>query len=194
MTVVASHQIVERFTQEAVAAGAVLHGPLGPDDALTAVAAIVHESGMPRVLAWQASALGIPSAWQRLVELGVNPECRDMPAEATARAAALAALDAVAVGLTSAVGALADTGTLVMASGPERPRLAWLLPPVHVALVHTRDIRSDMAAFFADASLIHPGDAAHLAFVTGPSRTADIELTLTRGVHGPKSVHIVLVA
>jgi L-lactate dehydrogenase complex protein LldG len=50
-----------------------------------------------------------------------------------------------------------------------------------------------MASFFADTSLVLPGDAAHLAFVTGPSRTADIELTLTRGVHGPKSVHIVLV-
>jgi L-lactate dehydrogenase complex protein LldG len=194
MTVAVSQaQLVERFTQEAVAAGGVLHGPLEHDDALAAVAAIVHDSGTPRVLAWHPAALGLAAAWQQLAELGVTAECPHLPADAAQRAGVLAELDDVAVGLTSAVGALADTGTLVLASGRDRPRLAWLLPPVHVALVHIRDIRADMASFFADSSLVLPGDAAHLAFVTGPSRTADIELTLTRGVHGPKSVHIVLV-
>ena len=81
-----------------------------------------------------------------------------------------------------------------MGSGPDRPRLAWLLPARHVALVQVDDVLPDMATFFADPARATLERIAHLAFVTGPSRTADIELTLTRGVHGPKAVDIVLVA
>jgi L-lactate dehydrogenase complex protein LldG len=77
-------------------------------------------------------------------------------------------------------------------SGPSRPRLASLLPPVHVALVSKRALYPTMAAFFsAHPNIVREG--SNLVFITGPSRTADIEQTLTLGVHGPRQVHVVLV-
>jgi L-lactate dehydrogenase complex protein LldG len=151
-----------------------------------------RSEGARRVLSWRPEALGLPDAWRQLDQLGLEAVCPHLPAGRAERLQVLASLDAVEIGLTSVVGALADTGALALASGPDRPRLAWLLPPQHVALVRVDDIKPDMASLFADRARVSPEEVAHVAFVVGPSRTADIELTLTRGVHGPKAVHIVL--
>ena len=203
--------LVTAFAREAVIAGASVHGPVSLDDVWALVQRLVRETGTAELLAWQPDALGAPDAWRRLEALGLTPLSPVVPADATSRLAALTALGDVAVGLTSAIGALADTGTLVVASGPGRPRLAWLLPSRHIAIVNTAVIQPDMDAFFRhhDAGAHEPSGTtearpergrpsgllpAHLAFVTGPSRTADIELTLTRGVHGPREVHVILAA
>ena len=67
-----------------------------------------------------------------------------------------------------------------------------LLPPVHVALVPVERLHATLGALFAaEPDLLRA--AANVVFVTGPSRTADIEMTLTRGVHGPRIVHVVFV-
>ena len=95
--------------------------------------------------------------------------------------------------MTGAFALLADTGSLVLTSGKGRPRLASLLPPVHVALVRRDQLVPSLGALFTS----HPrlaAEAANLVVITGPSRTADIEMTLTRGVHGPRSVHVVFVS
>jgi L-lactate dehydrogenase complex protein LldG len=180
------------FVDEATKAGVSVHGPCSNDEALTIVQSIVRDSGGSGVLSWTPEQLGIPDAWLALARLGVKSRCPALPIDKQDRLAVLAEIDTLDVGLTSVVAALADTGTLVMASGEGRPRLAWLLPGHHVALVRRNDVFPDMASFFADRSRVSPDQVAHLAFITGPSRTADIELTLTRGVHGPKAVHVIL--
>jgi len=77
-------------------------------------------------------------------------------------------------------------------SGPGRPRLASLLPPVHVAILRADRIYSNLPALVT--ALAEKGTAgSNLVIITGPSRTADIEMTLTRGVHGPGEVHVVIV-
>ncbi len=107
--------------------------------------------------------------------------------EATLRACCAAA----AVGITSANYALADTGTLVMLSSPEEPRLISLLPPVHVAIVPAGRVLSGLDELLT--SLPEPaGQTSSMVFITGPSRTADIEQILVRGVHGPGELHIVV--
>jgi L-lactate dehydrogenase complex protein LldG len=186
--------LVQSFAREATAAGAVVHGPATIDEAFAIVARLVLETGTSTVLAWPPEALGVPDGWLRLEALGVTPLSPTLPPDISNRLAALAALGEVEVGLTGAVGALADTGTIVVASGPGRPRLAWLLPSRHIALVDTQLVHADMHEYFDTARAASVSPPAHLAFVTGPSRTADIELTLTRGVHGPRDVHIILVA
>jgi L-lactate utilization protein LutC len=98
---------------------------------------------------------------------------------------------AAAVGVTGATAAIAETGTLAMLSGPGRPRAASLLPPTHVAIVRPADLCASMGEFFTARA----GDIAASAccyFISGPSRTADIELTLTLGVHGPGRVCVIL--
>jgi L-lactate dehydrogenase complex protein LldG len=102
-----------------------------------------------------------------------------------------AALFAAEAGLSSAQLAVAETGTLILRSDVERHRLVSLLPPLHVAVVPTSRLVDTMAA--ALGRLADDGVPPTLTFVTGPSRTADIELTLVIGVHGPRDLHVVLV-
>jgi L-lactate dehydrogenase complex protein LldG len=92
------------------------------------------------------------------------------------------------IGLTGCENALAETGTLAMTSGPGRPRTASLMPITHVAVIRRADILLGMGQFFRKLEAAAAGSGAGLpyaVFITGPSRTADIELSLTLGVHGP---------
>jgi L-lactate dehydrogenase complex protein LldG len=77
-------------------------------------------------------------------------------------------------------------------SGSGQSRLASLLPPIHVAVLKRRAIVYSLPMLLREqAALATSG--ANFVCITGPSRTADIEHVLTRGVHGPKDVHVVLV-
>ena len=98
------------------------------------------------------------------------------------------------VGITMAQLAIAETGTLVLEAETERHRLVSLLPPVHSAVVYARDI----VLTIGNALNQLRGDESKqmsraITFITGPSRTADIELTLTVGVHGPKELHVIVI-
>ena len=107
--------------------------------------------------------------------------------------AALRALCAAAdVGITSADYALADTGTLVMLASPAEARLISLLPPVHIAVVPQERVLSgldELLTILPDPA----GQTSSMVLITGPSRTADIEQILVRGVHGPGEIHVVVV-
>ncbi len=93
------------------------------------------------------------------------------------------------VGITGVQWGIAETGTLVLDSSNERNRLLSLIPPIHVALLQRRDLRSTAAAVFAEA---HQRLGSALTFITGPSRTSDIELIPVIGVHGPQQLHVII--
>jgi L-lactate dehydrogenase complex protein LldG len=95
------------------------------------------------------------------------------------------------VGVSRAIHGLADTGSVVIAASPEEPRATSLLPWVHVTELREADILPGLAELFDTLGSDLP---SALAIVTGPSRSADIEQTLTIGVHGPGEMHIVLLA
>ncbi len=99
------------------------------------------------------------------------------------------ALFAADLGVTAAQWAIAETGTLVLDMAAERHRLASLLPPVHVALLPQSRILCNLGE--ALKTLRRPLSPT-VTFVTGPSRTADIELQLVVGVHGPRELHVVV--
>jgi L-lactate dehydrogenase complex protein LldG len=88
------------------------------------------------------------------------------------------------LGVTGVDAALPETGTLLLRSSPDRPRVVSLLPRVHLAVFTVAVLRPDLHQAFAENE-----DAGYCVLVTGPSRTSDIELTLTLGVHGPKSLY-----
>jgi L-lactate utilization protein LutC len=95
------------------------------------------------------------------------------------------------VGITSADYALADSGTLVMLSSPREARLISLLPPAHIAVVPRARILTGLDELFS--ILPDPGAASSsMVLITGPSRTADIEQILVRGVHGPGQIMVVV--
>jgi L-lactate dehydrogenase complex protein LldG len=89
------------------------------------------------------------------------------------------------LGVTGVDAALPETGTLLLRSSPEKPRLVSLLPRVHLALLRRDALRPDLHQAFAEVK-----HDPYCVLITGPSRTADIELTLTLGVHGPKSLYV----
>ena len=93
----------------------------------------------------------------------------------------------IIVGVTSAVCGLADTGSVLIVDGEGNPLRASLLPEVHIAILKSSDILPSLP----DAmKLSRVKESNAVAFITGPSRTADIEMTLTIGVHGPKEIHV----
>jgi L-lactate dehydrogenase complex protein LldG len=98
----------------------------------------------------------------------------------------------VDAGITSADYALADTGTLVMLASPQEARLISLLPPAHIAVVPQKRILTGLDELFS--VLPDPaGQTSSMVLITGPSRTADIEQILVRGVHGPGQITVVIV-
>ncbi|MDO9301983.1 MAG: LUD domain-containing protein [Anaerolineales bacterium] len=93
----------------------------------------------------------------------------------------------ILVGVTKAVCGLADTGSVLIADGEGSPLHASLLPEIHIAVLKSSDILPSLP----DAMRLVKNTSA-VVFITGPSRTADIEMTLTIGVHGPKEIHVFL--
>ncbi len=95
------------------------------------------------------------------------------------------------VGITGVDAGIAETGSLVTASGPECPRSLSLIPPVHIAIVPVSMLIPDLVDLYGE---LHPNSLpAALTLITGPSKTADIDGILITGVHGPGQVRVFLV-
>lgn len=101
----------------------------------------------------------------------------------------------VDVGVTGADFAVADTGTLVLLARSGAPRMASLLPPIHVALVRSDQFVANLPALIdrLRSDAWRDGLPSAMTLITGPSRTGDIEQTLSIGVHGPGEVRVVVV-
>lgn len=101
------------------------------------------------------------------------------------------------VGLSMAYGGVAETGTLVMLSGPDAPSTLNFLPDVHIVVLRTEDIVANYeqiwAKLRASAAPDKPVMPRTVNWITGPSRTADIEQTLLLGAHGPRKLIILLI-
>lgn len=95
------------------------------------------------------------------------------------------------LGITAAQWAIAETGTLVLESEVERHRLTSLVPPIHLCLLKASNIRQTLGEILA---LINADLSRTITFITGASRTSDIELTLAIGVHGPAELHVIVIA
>ncbi len=138
-----------------------------------------------------AGQTAVSSQAPLLVECGITSLAGVQKAFADAGAWRAACAEAD-VGITSADYALADTGTLVLLSSPAEARLISLLPPVHVAVVSRQRLLTGLDELLT--VLANPADqSSAMVLITGPSRTADIEQILVRGVHGPGEIHVVLV-
>ena len=140
---------------------------------------LVTEQNIHKATAWETPYLRQLGITEILNSLGVEL----IPPNASKHEMALCDL-----GITEADFLLPETGTLVLRSSEEKPRAVSLLPRIHLAIVRPEMLRADLHQVFAEAR-----DDHYLVFVTGPSRTADIELTVTLGVHGPKNLFVWLI-
>ena len=97
------------------------------------------------------------------------------------------------VGVTGCFAAVAETGTLALLSGPDTPASMALLPETHIAVVPCLRIVRHMEDVFALLRHERGEPPRALNFISGPSRTGDIEQTIVLGAHGPYRVHLILV-
>jgi L-lactate dehydrogenase complex protein LldG len=107
--------------------------------------------------------------------------------------AARSAVDADKTGISGCFCAIAETGTLMLLSGPESPATVSLLPETHIALVDASRIVATMEDAFALLKAEHGDLPRAVNFISGPSRTGDIEQTIVLGAHGPCRVHLILI-
>lgn len=98
----------------------------------------------------------------------------------------------VDIGITIADGAIAETGTLIQANPARMPRTMSLVPPIHICILDARKIYKDMQSALMAMQIEHPMPS-NLIFISGPSKTADIQQTLAYGAHGPRELIVLLV-
>lgn len=168
-------QLLERFLIEIAALSVTTHVAASAEAVRMHVTDIV---GGHSVFSWDPSLLpyGLGAVLGSSVVTGASG--RDQQAAAD-------------IGVTGCHGAIAETGSIAVLSGRGRPRAASLLPPTHLCIVRRGDLYATMGEFFRVREADIAG-AACCTFITGPSRTADIELTLTLGVHGPAAVIVIV--
>jgi L-lactate dehydrogenase complex protein LldG len=164
--------VLDRFAARLREADGVVETVTGVDAARDHIARICEDAGGPAVAAVAASELA--------------------PGAATV-AGDLAGILAASVGVSRAVLGVAETGSVLLAPASRHERLVALLPPVHVVVLDSTELRDSLndAAPAMHALLDH--GAPYLTLVSGPSRTADIERVITVGAHGPRRLHVLVV-
>jgi L-lactate dehydrogenase complex protein LldG len=183
----AGADLVERFLRELVAAGG--QGlSVSQAQAVQCIEQIALAKNARRVLLGRGSLLDSLELATVLGDRGLQVSLVDQLAPDAVKPAFFAA----DLGISCVEWAIAETGTLVMASRPSDPRSLSLLPPVHIAVVGHDQLLPDLFDLFdrvgADSAL-----PACISLITGPSKTGDIELKLVTGVHGPGEVHVLVV-
>lgn len=158
-------------------------------NALSGVARRMDETGLDAALQElvQTQAVRKATLWSTpiLEHLHFVERLRGLDVEIIPPAAGKHALARCDLGITEVDFALPETGTLALLSSPQKPRPVSLLPRIHLAVMQPAALRLDLHQVFAETR-----QAGYMIFITGPSRTADIELTTTLGVHGPRSLYL----
>lgn len=173
-----------RFAVELERVRGRIHAAATDVEARSALEGILRGCGAARVAAWDDIPL---TGWaETCAAAGVTPVGNDRAEAATAD-----------VGLTGCDAVIAATGTLALEGGPGRSRLASLLPPVHIVIARERQLVPRLEDYLerkrADGNAAYRRGSA-VTLITGPSRTADIEMQIVYGAHGPLELHVILIA
>jgi L-lactate dehydrogenase complex protein LldG len=179
-----SASLVDEFKQSLESVGAHCIIANGDTEIANVLTTIINRLQKTNVRAQRIAISDNPNV-ERLMYL------TDLEIEALTIAPNAADIFSYDVGISTAQTAIAETGTLVLDSADERHRLVSLVPPVHIAIIDASRICETLGEALA---LLRNGKELSRAvtFITGPSRTADIELTLTVGVHGPEELYVIV--
>lgn len=200
-------ELLLRVQQELEAVGGVVARVSSVAEAVAYVTHLARDTGAKLVARWQSDLLERLEIDAALQQHGVAVHPATLPSEPSSTTATSAAtatrrrelrdlLARADLGLSGVDYVIAETGTLVLTARPGQMRSVSLLPPVHVAVARADQV----VATLADTLLLLQASGVDLqqqltsciSFITGPSRTGDIELKLTIGVHGPGALHLVL--
>jgi len=195
--------LIERFTQALDRLSITWEIAESPVTARLKLVSGLLDEGTRRVLSWSAENLPVAGVLEALDILDVavtTPDLRAMPVklrpqDPAGRKELLAGIETVQVGITGADAAIAETGTLFLASGSGRPLLVSQMPRRHVVLLPASRLHPTLESWLAfqrqaNAPLEWPGS---LTALTGISRSRDIELHPSIGIHGPRQRHVIIV-
>jgi L-lactate dehydrogenase complex protein LldG len=175
---------MELFKLRAEAVSAQVHRVASNELAMELIVRLLHQEGVsdrPHCGAVWAASTMVGQAERKKLEGAVPGLSFKVTRELAADAK---------VGISQMDWALANTGTLVQTADEVDKRLVSTLPLLHIAIVSSAALLPDLPAVL---TRVDPAKSAYLSFITGPSRTADIERVLTIGVHGPERLIIVMV-
>ena len=177
-----SADLVEHFMRRASDMASTVEALGSRAEIPQAVARYLATAELPKLLAGQPVTRGV--CWPEFADLdwaGAGLEVEARPTQGQDK-----------LGITGAFCAVAETGTLVVVSGKDTPTGTTLLPDTHVAIVRRSRIVSAMEDAFALVRSEFGVLPRALSFISGPSRTADIEQTIVLGAHGPYRVHVLV--
>ena len=164
------------------------------EELATGIADICHSSGVTRLAFSGSSMLADLELAKHLTARGLSvfetPESGSSGHEQL-----VAQLADCGAGVTAVDYAIAETGTIVLSSDERNALLVSLLPPIHIAVLRPGQINASLAEVIGKLNLERVGknrSCRSASFITGPSRTSDVELTLSIGVHGPKELHVII--
>lgn len=187
---------LEQFVEELQALQGHVHRCASAADALAKLRDLLVAHEATGALHWDPAELPIPGVDRMLSELGIASAEGNLLG-APDRQERAQALDGVPICISGADAAIAESGSILVVGGPGRGRLASLIAPVHIAILSAERIARTLPDAFDLLYAQFGRDVAqrrsNVTIISGPSRSADIEQTLTLGVHGPKEVHVVVV-
>jgi len=162
-------------------------------EVFASVVRLARPDGIPSAVADYLRSRNLPQAVRR----GDDPRLATLPWEREAQLTVSTGASAGAdlVGVSHADAGVAETGTLMLTSGPDNPTTLNFLPDHHIVVVDASTVSGDYETVWADLRRRFGAGAMPrtVNLVTGPSRSADIEETLLLGAHGPRSLHILVV-
>ena len=151
----------------------------------TVLAQVLQEKSLRQV------AIGVELLERRDLCAGLQAVCQLHPVQ-TAHAEQRALFETVDAGLTLSHASIAETGTVVLRSSPQAPRLLSLVPPVHIVIVDAQRVYDSFFDLMQQEAWAQ-GLPTNVILVSSPSKTADIQQVLAYGAHGPKQLVVILV-
>jgi len=184
-------ELASTFARELEEVGGKFLGVLSPAEATDLIVDLAGELGVKTVALGQGIVSDMDAIGEALERADFRI-VRTVPMADTERAAMRARVADAELGIAEADFAIASTGTLAVVSNANRPSSLTLLAPASLVIVQIDRVMTNLAAVL---TAMGPSGVAsnRLTLITGPSRTADIEKRIVLGVHGPKSLHVIVV-
>ena len=162
------------------------------ESALATLAEVASPAEVPQAIAEYLRRHNLPAA----IRIGADERLGAMPWEATSLEVSRGRSDgADLTAVSHAFAGVAESGTLVLVSGPDNPSTLNFLPDNHLVVVRAKDLESDYESVWTRVRTAfgRGGMPRTVNWITGPSRSGDIEQTMLLGAHGPRRLHIVVV-
>ena len=187
--------ILDKFAEVAQVRGWNVHRASNPESAMAHIQSLADSLGVKNAVRSDQEVFGhvMVDAPLEATGIGVTTITHGPDSSREFLRSSIIAAD---IGFSGADYAVVETGSVIVLPRKGLSRLVSLVPPVHLALVRPEDLIESLDDLFLLRRLEYQeksGDmGSYLNFITGPSRTADIEMTIVEGVHGPKEVHMVI--